>query len=344
MFSFKVVACAKRFSHDWTTCPYTHPAEKARRRDPRHYSYTGIACPELKKNAQGTCPRGDTCPFAHTVFEYWCHPSRYRTQMCNEAAGCKRKVCFFAHRIEELRVSSVKVGSSPEDFTFDGLDPFSSNASNKAAEAILQQMGLGLGPNGSPSSSLDHPMAMSHLGSCSSSRRSSIQLARQRQSIEQSPSSAAATLYGRTSLDVASAEMNLQKLQLAAAQAQLQLQHATALHTLATALNQIQLGSMGMAAPDPQLLLAQQIMLQQDPNLTWAGHQSNEGGLPPSTSLDLGKLNAPPVLMNHPLNSFPSAPPDFQTASEIPKLFHSPWAQQPQDSTAPFGSSTGLYF
>ncbi|CAD7697133.1 unnamed protein product [Ostreobium quekettii] len=48
MHCFKVLPCSKRFCHDWTTCPFAHPGEKARRRDPRVYRYTGIACPEMK--------------------------------------------------------------------------------------------------------------------------------------------------------------------------------------------------------------------------------------------------------------------------------------------------------
>lgn len=31
------------------------------------------------------------------------HPSRYRTQMCTDGSGCKRRVCFFAHSPDELR-------------------------------------------------------------------------------------------------------------------------------------------------------------------------------------------------------------------------------------------------
>lgn len=30
-------------------CPFAHPAEKAKRRDPRIFNYTGIACPSMKK-------------------------------------------------------------------------------------------------------------------------------------------------------------------------------------------------------------------------------------------------------------------------------------------------------
>lgn len=45
----QVLPCSKRFCHDWVTCPFAHPAEKAKRRDPRAYTYTGVACPDQKK-------------------------------------------------------------------------------------------------------------------------------------------------------------------------------------------------------------------------------------------------------------------------------------------------------
>jgi hypothetical protein len=41
------------------------------------------------------------------VFEFWLHPQRYRTQICREGPGCKRRVCFFAHSEDELRVSCL---------------------------------------------------------------------------------------------------------------------------------------------------------------------------------------------------------------------------------------------
>lgn len=81
--------------HDWTKCPFTHPGEKARRRDPRAVPYNGVACPDFRK---GLCKRGDACPYAHGVFECWLHPTRYRVQMCKDGPNCTRKVCFFAHR------------------------------------------------------------------------------------------------------------------------------------------------------------------------------------------------------------------------------------------------------
>lgn len=60
MYCMKVLPCSKRVAHDWTTCPFAHNGEKARRRDPRKYSYTGIACVDMKDG--GCCERGDDCP------------------------------------------------------------------------------------------------------------------------------------------------------------------------------------------------------------------------------------------------------------------------------------------
>ncbi|GAB4854353.1 hypothetical protein Ancab_022939 [Ancistrocladus abbreviatus] len=101
MFEFKVRKCARGRSHDWTECPFAHPGEKARRRDPRRYLYSGASCPEFRK---GSCKKGDSCEYAHGVFESWLHPARYRTQPCKDGSHCKRRVCFFAHSPEQLRL------------------------------------------------------------------------------------------------------------------------------------------------------------------------------------------------------------------------------------------------
>lgn len=101
MFEFKVRNCARGRSHDWTECPYAHPGEKARRRDPRKYHYSGASCADFRK---GSCMKGDACEFAHGVFECWLHPARYRTKPCKDGTSCRRRVCFFAHTPEQLRV------------------------------------------------------------------------------------------------------------------------------------------------------------------------------------------------------------------------------------------------
>ncbi|CAJ1978902.1 unnamed protein product [Sphenostylis stenocarpa] len=101
MFEFKVRRCTRSRSHDWTDCPFAHPGEKARRRDPRRFHYSGTVCPEYRR---GQCSRGDACEFSHGVFECWLHPSRYRTEACKDGKNCKRKVCFFAHTPRQLRV------------------------------------------------------------------------------------------------------------------------------------------------------------------------------------------------------------------------------------------------
>ncbi len=60
------------------------------------------------------CPRGDACPYAHNVFEYWLHPTRYRTQLCKDGASCARRICFFAHTQAELRTFAEKPHVAPE--------------------------------------------------------------------------------------------------------------------------------------------------------------------------------------------------------------------------------------
>ncbi|KAI7835934.1 hypothetical protein COHA_010168 [Chlorella ohadii] len=125
LWCMKVIPCTKRFVHDWTICPFAHAGEKAVRRDPRLHNYTGIACPDMKKT--GSCIRGEKCPYAHNVFEYWLHPTRYRTQLCNDGPMCRRGICFFAHSLEELRVPACKPYVSPEALARASLEAIQQN-------------------------------------------------------------------------------------------------------------------------------------------------------------------------------------------------------------------------
>ncbi|KAL7146838.1 hypothetical protein ABFS83_06G068700 [Erythranthe nasuta] len=109
MYSFKVKPCSRAYSHDWTECPFVHPGENARRRDPKKYHYSCVPCPDFKK---GACIKGDSCEYAHGVFESWLHPAQYRTRLCKDETGCSRKVCFFAHKHEELRPLYASTGSA----------------------------------------------------------------------------------------------------------------------------------------------------------------------------------------------------------------------------------------
>lgn len=62
-----------------------------------------------------TCPRGAACPYAHSVYEYWLHPTRYRTQICKNGANCRRTLCFFAHSTAELRFPEVTAEDQLEE-------------------------------------------------------------------------------------------------------------------------------------------------------------------------------------------------------------------------------------
>ncbi|OWM87416.1 zinc finger CCCH domain-containing protein 47 [Punica granatum] len=128
MYTFKVKPCSRAYSHDWTECPFVHPGENARRRDPRKYPYSCVPCPDFRK---GSCPKGDACEYAHGVFESWLHPAQYKTRLCKDETGCARKVCFFAHKPEELRPVYASTGSalpSPKSFS----PPLSPRASPKS--------------------------------------------------------------------------------------------------------------------------------------------------------------------------------------------------------------------
>ncbi|KAH1114250.1 hypothetical protein J1N35_007628 [Gossypium stocksii] len=138
MYSFKVRPCSRAYSHDWTECPFVHPGENARRRDPRKFHYSCVPCPDFHK---GACRRGDICEYAHGVFECWLHPAQYRTRLCKDGINCTRRVCFFAHTAEELRPLYVSTGSAV-------LSPRSSTS---AATAMDFAAALSLLP-GSPSS------------------------------------------------------------------------------------------------------------------------------------------------------------------------------------------------
>ncbi|KAK4749474.1 hypothetical protein SAY87_026923 [Trapa incisa] len=142
MYSFKVRPCSRAYSHDWTECPFVHPGENARRRDPRKYHYSCVPCPEFRK---GVCRRGDMCEYAHGVFECWLHPAQYRTRLCKDGTSCARRVCFFAHTEQELRPLYVSTGSAVPS-------PRSAAISGSAAAAAMDfAAAMSLLP-GSPSS------------------------------------------------------------------------------------------------------------------------------------------------------------------------------------------------
>lgn len=149
MYSFKVRPCSRAYSHDWTECPFVHPGENARRRDPRKYHYSCVPCPDFRK---GTCRRGDMCEYAHGVFECWLHPAQYRTRLCKDGPGCNRRVCFFAHTQDELRPLFVSTGSAVPS-------PRSTSGPNALDFAAAMSMMSGPGPGPGPGPSFTPPMS-----------------------------------------------------------------------------------------------------------------------------------------------------------------------------------------
>ncbi|XP_052186749.1 zinc finger CCCH domain-containing protein 29 [Diospyros lotus] len=156
MYSFKVKPCSRAYSHDWTECPFVHPGENARRRDPRKYQYSCVPCPEFRK---GACAKGDACEYAHGVFESWLHPAQYKTRLCKDETGCSRKVCFFAHKPEELRPLYALTGSampSPKSVPSSAVDMATLNPVALGSSSLM--MPATSTPPMSPSAACSSPM------------------------------------------------------------------------------------------------------------------------------------------------------------------------------------------
>ena len=110
-------------------------------------------------NAQtGMCTRGDKCPYAHNVFEFWLHPTRYRSQLCNDGPKCRRRVCFFAHTIDQLRVPPSKPFVAP--------DMLSNNAAAPAAAPAADPKPMETGAPAPEARSLRHAGALQDVRMC----------------------------------------------------------------------------------------------------------------------------------------------------------------------------------
>ncbi len=55
--------CTTHCKHDWKKCPFSHPTENARRRDPRLHNYIPESCPNYKE--LGACSWGALLPGPH---------------------------------------------------------------------------------------------------------------------------------------------------------------------------------------------------------------------------------------------------------------------------------------
>lgn len=136
MYSFKIKPCSRAYSHDWTECPFAHPGENAKRRDPRKFQYSCVPCPDFRK---GSCSKGENCEFSHGIFESWLHPAQYRTRLCKDGTRCSRKVCFFAHKVQELRPLYASTGSAiPPSESYSSPSPPPSTAMDVPVSSVLQ--------------------------------------------------------------------------------------------------------------------------------------------------------------------------------------------------------------
>ncbi|XP_044978736.1 zinc finger CCCH domain-containing protein 33-like [Hordeum vulgare subsp. vulgare] len=141
MYSFKVNPCSRAYTHDWTECPFAHPGENARRRDPRRVPYSCVPCPDFRRDP-AACRKGDACEYAHGVFESWLHPAQYRTRLCKDEVGCPRRICFFAHGARQLRAVNPSAASMASPSPTSSSPPRSSRPAALTASLSSRDLDL----------------------------------------------------------------------------------------------------------------------------------------------------------------------------------------------------------
>ena len=68
---------------------------------------------------------------------------RYRSQLCNDGPKCRRKVCFFAHTIDELRVPPSKPFVAPDTLVGSPEADATSSQVRQHASLIVRVLAIG---------------------------------------------------------------------------------------------------------------------------------------------------------------------------------------------------------
>lgn len=90
--SSQVMKCPKRYVHDWRSCPFAHPTENARRRDPREVRYMPVPCPDYKRGL---------CLMVHLLaqFLWFCMPC---SLFLSPSVASRHLIACFFHTSPEL--------------------------------------------------------------------------------------------------------------------------------------------------------------------------------------------------------------------------------------------------
>ena len=71
------------------------------------------------------------CVLCWQVHEFWLHPDKFHTEFCRMGNRCSRRMCFFAHTREELRIPNPS--SRPEPSSTQGTLPAPAQVAPAAA-------------------------------------------------------------------------------------------------------------------------------------------------------------------------------------------------------------------
>lgn len=112
------------YPHDFTACPYLHPGERARRRDPRSFTYSAALCPDVKKVRSRLPQRASWCVSIVSAQS----AAAFTMPVClNTAVACscllmqthvqdkvcvRGMACLYSHNIFEVREGWSLVGGA----------------------------------------------------------------------------------------------------------------------------------------------------------------------------------------------------------------------------------------
>ena len=119
MYGFKVAMCTKQGRHPWGDCPYAHPTENARRRDPRAFSYSCVECPAYRCAPLATvlvpscrCLLNNLIHQLHTCTARLQHIAKQRLSACAVTIPQPQCSCHFHHTCRAPSVLDLRAATA----------------------------------------------------------------------------------------------------------------------------------------------------------------------------------------------------------------------------------------
>lgn len=113
---YKIFPCSNRSKHNHKQCPCYHYPKDRRR---PNWKYSADMCQYDEQPEK--CPKGDSCPKAHSRAELLYNSEKYRTKFCSyypdRVEACEfGDYCSFAHSKTQIKIDLIENYKRDEDF------------------------------------------------------------------------------------------------------------------------------------------------------------------------------------------------------------------------------------